>query len=481
MKLFATPLPIAIALILLQLFAGVSPRPASVEEQGGVAWNEGDAPLAPFWGEGAVPMTETAVAIDPTDPERMVATQIVYGNPPQFCCSRGIWRVGWSTSDDGGASWTYRGLLPAIGHNGEPMQCDDPASFDPWVTFTSDGVAVLSYASTGAGIPSLNACGDSTLTVVRSEDAGVTWSTPVVVARSDTTCFADRDSIAADPVTGVLYVAWSGLGCEGDPIFLSRSTDGGLTWTAPVRVSLPDDLGPYGAAPQVSPDGSVQVAYYRAAELDGCVYIIGSGADGIHSAEAVIATSLDAGATWTHEVIGPVCDTEYQTHELPFSGGGEFSWPMFSIDEQTGFRAIAWLQRDHPFTTIHVYSQRDSAGAWNHTVLSEAQRGLLLPALAVAGDVARVAYVSMVSTGQFEVHYRESADGLAWTAPTTLTTGPSCTCWGQVNGPYVSTTDIGHYIGLDARAGRVAVTWPDDRDPTFVQTIFGRGGTYSVE
>ena len=81
--------PIALLILLLaSVFA-----PLAANDSDGVTWNGSDAPLAPFQGEGAVPRVEVSVAVDPTDPERMAATMITYGNPPQFCCSRGIWRV----------------------------------------------------------------------------------------------------------------------------------------------------------------------------------------------------------------------------------------------------------------------------------------------------------------------------------------------------------------------------------------------------
>jgi hypothetical protein len=87
--------------------------------------------------------------------------------------------------------------------------------------------------------------------VMRSADKGLSWSAPVTVselraigARDPDTGAAIRDgailpAIAAGP-GGRLWLAWQDARFSGglrDAIALSRSDDGGLTWSAPVAVN----------------------------------------------------------------------------------------------------------------------------------------------------------------------------------------------------------------------------------------------------
>ncbi|MEA2564143.1 MAG: hypothetical protein QOH06_5647 [Acidobacteriota bacterium] len=105
----------------------------------------------------------------------------------------------------------------------------------------------------------------------RSEDGGVTWSAPVEIARTQpaNVRFQRTGEIlptaAVDPRTGRLYVAWmDDRFTSGVPqVVLSRSDDGGRTWSAPQRVSDgPGDAPSFTPALAVSGEGRVAVSYY---------------------------------------------------------------------------------------------------------------------------------------------------------------------------------------------------------------------------
>src|SRR5205814_10161939 len=74
---------------------------------------------------------------------------------------------------------------------------------------------------------------------------------------------------AVDPNTGAIYVVWqdSRFGPRSS-IALSRSTDGGLTWTAPIKVNATPTNIPLGNQQAFTPmvsvrnDSTVAVSYF---------------------------------------------------------------------------------------------------------------------------------------------------------------------------------------------------------------------------
>jgi hypothetical protein len=123
------------------------------------------------------------------------------------------------------------------------------------------------------------------IAAIRSTDHGATWTKEEVIisdfrrgivvdpddGRSHRTGDINPEA-AVDPATGAIYVVWqdSRFGPRSS-IALSRSDDGGLTWSAPIRVNQtpPADPGePAGNNQAFTPmvqvlnDGTVAVSYY---------------------------------------------------------------------------------------------------------------------------------------------------------------------------------------------------------------------------
>lgn len=105
----------------------------------------------------------------------------------------------------------------------------------------------------------------------RSEDGGVTWSAPATVTQMQAVGVRFQragdilPTAAVDPRTGRLYVAWMDQRFTRGvaQILLTRSDDGGRTWSEPQRVSDgPDDAPSYTAALAVTGQGRVAVSYY---------------------------------------------------------------------------------------------------------------------------------------------------------------------------------------------------------------------------
>jgi hypothetical protein len=121
----------------------------------------------------------------------------------------------------------------------------------------------------------VSAGGESALVVSRSTD-GLSWSAPVTVARDRAFAF-DKQWLACDngsqsPFRGRCYMAYSDLNEE--QLAVQRSSDGGVTWSQPVfppgQAGRAGIRGSSGApAPQlpILPDGTLVVPYFDETRL----------------------------------------------------------------------------------------------------------------------------------------------------------------------------------------------------------------------
>ncbi len=207
------------------LLSGSSMLADGDTQPGGCAWDPVDDQLFPRQvGEDY----ESTVAVDPQDPARMVAV---------WLADDGL-LVGTATSLDGGRNWSREPLPGATACSGGIHR----TSFDTRVAIGTDldGSSRAYAVATSQNQPFPDPRGGVSHIAVSTKPLdGSAWSEPVLIDASPSN---DYPVIAADPNRpGTAYVMWSK---RIDASMVSVTRDGGRTWSSPalVRTSKPGSL-----------------------------------------------------------------------------------------------------------------------------------------------------------------------------------------------------------------------------------------------
>lgn len=330
--------------------------------------------------------SEPDIAENPRNHKNLIAGSKFFTDPAHY-----RFKIGTYYSMDGGQSWHDSGLLPG---------------FDNYST-TSD--ISFAYSATGIAYACVLAVQGNTsgIFVSRSTDGGKTFSHPVPVFLDTTgTTFSDKPWITVDqthgPTAGTIYVAWNldgnrdadagGASTGGVPedhllpnqtsdssnvgLVVSRSIDGGRTFSPPLVISRFDPEFVIGAIPRVAPNGHVYIVFGAIDNRSG----------NINQLEMV--ASSDRGVTFSDpQVIQDNVDG--LPNHLSQGTFRNLSLPTFAVSPKDGSMVVAWSDMRNSDADILASTSIDGGATWskpyrvNHDALGNG-KDQFQPVIAVA-------------------------------------------------------------------------------------------------
>jgi len=470
------------------------------------------------------PDNETPVAVDPTNPDHLLAGSNDYFINFTGATTQVRVPTGFFISFDGGRTW-IDGQIPM--GNGASSGNGDPApAFD--ARFGTAHMAQLSAAQ-GAGSPN---AGHIDVSVSTSSDGGVTWRPPVTVAVGHASLgpsadgvFLDKEWLVADnypssPHYGRLYLSWDQLEFSKgaflrSPVVLSYSDDAGKSWTRPVEISGSNPtfctanqgpVGPAGACDEsffsygaVRPNGDVVVgfmnqqhsaAWESATEFEDQILTVTSHDGGVTWASPVHVEDLEDGGAegivftdYPANVDARATQTGYQ-----FRTG---SWGNLNVDPVTGNLYAVWTDnRDGthdvpaPVTDTNAFMavSTDAGATWSAPIrVTSGPTDKWFPWVAARGGTVGVVYHEEAGAGTYVTRLATSTNGGgSWSYQTVSNAASDAnhSVWFRAHAPDCDAcaTFIGDYIGLSFDTlGRAHMTWTDMRRDLAVPEL-GRTG-----
>jgi len=285
---------------------------------------------------------EPALAVNPKNPQQAVVA----------------WQVNASAaySTDGGQTWKVaEGTAPK----------NYRVSGDVSLAYDASGRAILCYiAFDKLGSTNYWAQGATRngIFIRRSVDGGQNWEPDAVTVISHESTpgipFEDKPWIVADTSgthAGNLYIGWTQFTLAASDLMFSRSTDGGKTWSQPIKLNsvpgLPRD------------DNGALEGFHGVVGPDGALYTIWDDRDGI-----MMAVSRDGGRTFSKDRrIIPAGPGYFGITGVSRSNG----FPQIGMDmrgKRGGNLYVAWSDYSNGDVDVFVSSSGDYGKTWNAPV-----------------------------------------------------------------------------------------------------------------
>jgi hypothetical protein len=461
---------IAVFLVLILLIAAMGVFIVNKKKEKEGAPEEEGAPIYPYLDcdpECNIPLSirprpsaETHVAVNPQDPNNIVASSNDLNNP-----SQDVW-LHYYTTKDGGRTWSDA-AIPGYRGSGDPsMLTGMGTSCDPVVVFDNDNNVYFS----GVGYNRHYAhVGRATLIfVARSSDGGETIDYVTQISNSWTRQgrFHDKEWMAVDLNTGNVYVTWTNFvaGVTGNIMF-SKSTDNARTFTYPMKIAeFTSDTDAQGSYVMVDKDGTIHVVWRDFSD------------DTIHYTK-----STDEGGSWAPvkvivEMDPPPWVLEGGTYRTP-------TMPTMAIDYSdgpySGSLYVTWMDQRYGDSDILLTSSHDGGETWNDTYVRVNNDTLgngadqFFPAITCSpqGYIHIMFYDKRYDPNQtlLGVTYAVSTDGgqnfsINLNVTDTLFDGEKGgkSNWSAITGD--DSAFIGDYLGIAATNETAYLTWADTRN-----------------
>jgi len=348
--------------------------------------------------------------------------------------------IGWATSQDGGQSWAH-GFLPGTTSSSNPPNNAYERVSDASVAFDAKhNVWLIS------SIPLEPNTFVPTVFVSRSTDGGLTWGNPISIVPVGSGNFDKNwsvcDNTPTSPHFGNCYTEFDNF-AKADLEQMTTSTDGGLTWGP--AMSAGNSAKGLGGQPLVQPDGTVIVPFET---IHGTIGAFRSTDGGASWSKAVTVSDINF-----HSVAGNLRTSPLPTAEIDGSGTVYVAWEDCSFE---------------PGCTANDIVFSSSSDGVNWSGLSRVPADPVgsgvdhfIPGLGVdkatAGSSAHLGLTyyyypnaaCTVSTCQLDAAFVSSADaGQTWSRKQVLA-GPMALTWlplttqGYMVGDYISTSFLG--------------------------------------
>ena len=349
--------------------------------------------------------SETWIAINPTNPNNLIAT----ANDNKYIGGYQNWRMSSWFSLDAGQTWEHTTTPPNIGVYINYPPKGGMTIFDPGVAFDTEGNAVYTYGFTQVTENLLE--GENGVFAVMSTNGGASWDgwgddlpiSPIALSSNESSNpFHDRYTVACDNVSNSeyrnrFYCSWQRFGAKSGVSF-SYSDDKGETWSSPTLLS--NSLGTQAPMPAIGPDGEVYVAW------------INNNTQQTEEASAIVMKSTNGGQTWGNAIsaqkvysIGTRNATSSRFTLINKQGIRVSSPPQIAVDVSSkptrGYVYVVQAGRETAQGNYGVWVSRSTNGGqiWKKVRIdnNEARNDMFFPSITIdpiTGTIAVLYYSS---------------------------------------------------------------------------------------